>query len=235
MGALRAESASLDAPDGGSWYRIVGVVADAPLGVPGGPAADTPAVYLSVLQHPVVAAEVVARSAVPIGPGEGPLAGELRRAAVEAGWTARGPATSLASLIHRLRAPLRWLGALDLLLGLAALVLAGVGVEAALRAGVERRRGELGLRRAVGASRTALRRLVLREALSVAGFGAVAGLCLSLVVGRAVQTLLPGTPILEPRAFVALVLALTAAALAGALRPAARAAAVSPAEALRGE
>jgi putative ABC transport system permease protein len=91
------------------------------------------------------------------------------------------------------------------------------------------------VRLALGASTSSVVRGVLREALSAAAVGALAGLGAAVAVGRLLRGLLVGVAPLDP-----LTLALAAAALVGAAGlaawlPARRAAEIDPAVVLRQE
>jgi putative ABC transport system permease protein len=115
-------------------------------------------------------------------------------------------------------------------LGLAAL--GAYGVVAQVVGGHTR---EIGLRLALGASTSSVVGGVLREGLSAAALGALAGLLAAVAVGRLLRSLLVGVAPLDP-----LTLALAAATLVGAAGlaawlPARRAALIDPAVVLRQE
>lgn len=76
------------------------------------------------------------------------------------------------------------------LFGAAALLLATVGHYAVIAAYVHQRQREIALRVALGAAPAAVRRLVLGEALRLAGLGAVIGLGIAAVATRALRGLL---------------------------------------------
>jgi predicted permease len=119
------------------------------------------------------------------------------------------------------------------LFGALALVVAGLGLFGVLAFQVARRTNELGVRMALGASRSAIARLILRDVLGilVVGISIGAGLAL-LVTGLARSILFELTPT-DPLAFVLAAVVLgSAGALAGWL-PARRASRVDPLVALR--
>jgi putative ABC transport system permease protein len=74
--------------------------------------------------------------------------------------------------------------------GLAALVIAAIGLYGLLAGMVAERRRELGIRSALGASRTNLVGLVVREAMSLMLVGVTAGVVLAVVATRGLSTLL---------------------------------------------
>jgi len=80
--------------------------------------------------------------------------------------------------------------------GVLALLLAGLGLYGVTAYSVSLRRSEIGIRIALGASRTNVVRLVVSRVALLVGIGAVAGTAASLWLSRFVATLLYG---LEPR------------------------------------
>ncbi len=123
--------------------------------------------------------------------------------------------------------------ALFLGLGAVALVVGGVGIANVMVVAVLERRSEVGLRRALGATRTDIRRHFLYESLILAGAGGVAGVAAGALVA-AIYAAGRGWPVSIPPLAVAggAASALVIGALAG-LYPALRAAKLAPSEALR--
>jgi putative ABC transport system permease protein len=117
--------------------------------------------------------------------------------------------------------------------GLLALVLAGLGVYGVMSLTVAERTSEVGLRLALGARPGQVRAMVIREALRVAGLGAVIGVVLALAVAPLLGSQLFGVAPHDPIALVAAPALLMLAAVLAALVPATRAMAVDPAESLR--
>jgi predicted permease len=130
--------------------------------------------------------------------------------------------------------PQRIAGVLVGFFALLAILLASIGVYGVTSVVVAQRVPELGLRVALGASSRQIFRLIVGRALLVASGGIAAGLLLSAVATRGLQSFLYGVSTLDPLSFggAALVLGLTAA-LAGYL-PARRATRVDPLVALKG-
>lgn len=116
-----------------------------------------------------------------------------------------------------------------------ALVLAMVGLFGILAYSVQQRVREFGVRRALGATTGDVFRIVAGSALRVIGAGVVAGLALSVILGRLLSSMLFGIESSDPVTYmlVALVLAFTAAVSTAG--PAWRATRVDPAVALRGD
>ena len=118
-------------------------------------------------------------------------------------------------------------------LGAVALLVGGIGIANVMVIGVVERRGEIGLRRAIGATRAHIRRQFLTEALTLASLGGISGVLLGVAVTYAYATA-QGWRVIVPT--TALVGGLAAAVVIGAvagLYPAIRAARVAPTEALR--
>jgi putative ABC transport system permease protein len=116
-----------------------------------------------------------------------------------------------------------------------ALLLAAIGVAGVLAYLVSRRRREIGIRMALGASRANVLGLVVRRGVAYAGAGIAAGVLAALFLTRLMEGLLFGVAPRDPATFVAATLVLLAIAVAASLIPALRAARVDPLEALRSE
>jgi hypothetical protein len=100
---------------------------------------------------------------------------------------------------------------------------------------VRARARELGIRIAMGASRQAIYRLVLRQGLGVAAIGLAVGLVLALGVTRALGGFLFHIQPLDPTAFALAMAGLAIVGLVAAWWPARRAARVDPMLTMRGE
>jgi putative ABC transport system permease protein len=116
-----------------------------------------------------------------------------------------------------------------------ALVLAAVGIYGVMSYSVRRRTRELGTRLALGASPTAIVRLVMRQAAAIAGAGVVVGVVTGLAAARALSSMLYGVPPWDPTALGAASFVLTVTALGASYLPARQASRVDPARTLATE
>jgi ABC-type antimicrobial peptide transport system permease subunit len=130
---------------------------------------------------------------------------------------------------------IRLAAALMAILGLAALVLAAVGLYGVMAEHVARRTQEIGIRMALGARGADVLRLVVRQAAWLVGFGLLAGLAGALAVGQVMTQVLFGIVRPDPLTLLAMMALLAAVALAAAWIPARRATRVDPLLALREE
>ena len=95
---------------------------------------------------------------------------------------------------------------------------------------------EIGLVRALGATRGQVQALFLAEAAALATLGGIAGIVLGLGTGAALRLLVPGLPVETPVRFVVAGLATSMlTGLVSGVAPARRAASLDPIEALRAE
>jgi putative ABC transport system permease protein len=117
--------------------------------------------------------------------------------------------------------------------GVLGLLLAAVGIYSVMSFGVAQRTQEFGIRIALGAQRSSVVRLVLREGTVLALIGGVIGLAGAFFVRQAMQITLFGVPAVDIRAFTAMFLLLLFTAWLACLIPAWRASRVEPLEALR--
>jgi putative ABC transport system permease protein len=125
-----------------------------------------------------------------------------------------------------------------LLLGLfsvVALALAAIGIYSVIAYSTAQRTQEIGIRMALGASRTHVLTDVLKEAIMIGVVGLALGVAAALALTRFLSGLLFGVGARDPITFVALPIGLLLVAVFAALIPAARAVRVNPVVALRGE
>ena len=124
-------------------------------------------------------------------------------------------------------------------MGMMGLALAIVGLYGLVAYAASRRTREIGIRMAIGADRSTVLRMVLRQGMVLAIAGLGVGLLASVGVDRALATMFPGGPGGDGRtdfvAFLLVASAVLAVTLLAAYVPARRASRVNPTDALRCE
>ena len=119
--------------------------------------------------------------------------------------------------------------------GVVALLLAAVGLYGVLSGSVAERIHEIGVRMALGATRSSILAMALRDGMRLAGLGIGIGVCGALVATRAITSLLFGTSALDPVSWVGMSALLAAVAGLACWVPAWRGTKVDPATTLRSE
>ena len=130
---------------------------------------------------------------------------------------------------------LRYLASIMAAFAVLALVLAAVGLYAVISYLVAQRRHEIGLRIALGATRSDVMRLTVGQAFTLALTGIAIGLALSFALARLMQAGLLGIATMDLRVFAGFSAVLMATALLAGFVPARRAARIDPMVALRRE
>ncbi|HKT48105.1 MAG TPA: ABC transporter permease [Candidatus Acidoferrales bacterium] len=119
--------------------------------------------------------------------------------------------------------------------GALAAVLAMVGLYGIISYMVARRRNEIGIRMAIGASKASILRMILQEGMLLLGAGLIIGALLALAAGSAARSMLFGVKPADPVSLAAAAAGLSLVAVLASLLPAARATAVHPMQVLREE
>jgi putative ABC transport system permease protein len=131
--------------------------------------------------------------------------------------------------------PQRIAGALAASLGVFVLLLATIGIYGVTSYSVTRRTREIGVRMALGADRSAVLRLVLRQGIVLTAAGVALGVAAAAAGAQLIRSLLFGVSALDPIAFGAAALLFAIVSLAASYVPARRAMKVDPMVALRAE
>jgi predicted permease len=214
----------------GPFIEVVGLSKQGKYGSPGED--PTAFFYLPMDQNPSLVATLQLRSSVPpetLGPQ------------VEAALHQLAPGMPLFSmetmeqsleganglLLYRMST--RFSGAL----GLVGLILAMVGVYGVISYAAAQRTHEIGVRMALGASRGAILKMILRQGLFLIGGGVIAGLILTFLAGRGLNSLLIGVSGSDPLTLAAASLLLAGVGFLASFIPARRAMNVEPLRALR--
>ncbi|HWB85508.1 MAG TPA: ABC transporter permease [Bryobacteraceae bacterium] len=132
-------------------------------------------------------------------------------------------------------APERFQTSVLLAFGIAALLLAMLGIYGVLSYSVVTRKQEIGVRMALGATRRRVYTLTMSEASVPVIVGLAAGLLAGILAEGAVRTLLYGIQRVDPMVIATVAVLFLLAAAAAAFPPARRAASVDPMDALRSE
>jgi hypothetical protein len=204
--------------DDKEWYTVVGIVDDAAAWGFGSQFQPRFTVYLSILQHPAAAADLLVQ--------------DSRAAAMLGSLDFRITETSVSRLRQQEAAPLAWFSRWIALDGWATMLIAAVGMFAVMRIWVRSLLPEMGLRRGVGATRTRVMLLVVRQAAGVAAAGVAAGCWFGWSVWNVLPTIIRGSATWDTRAVAAAALPLILATFAGGLLPALRAVRRNPADLL---
>jgi putative ABC transport system permease protein len=128
---------------------------------------------------------------------------------------------------------------LDMLLmtifGIAALLLAAIGIYGLMAYMVEQRTREIGIRLALGAQSSEVRNMVARQGMSLALAGIVIGIAGAWALARLLDRFLFGVKARDPLVFVTVPIVLCLVALAATWFPARRASRMNPVDSLRYE
>jgi putative ABC transport system permease protein len=114
-----------------------------------------------------------------------------------------------------------------------ALLLAAIGIYGLMSYSVEQRMQEIGIRVALGAGRHDVLAMIVRQGMTLAGIGVLAGTAAAYGLTRLLAALLFGVKAQDPVTFVFVAVLVTLVAAAATVVPARRAAAIAPSGALR--
>ncbi|MFZ0335884.1 MAG: ABC transporter permease [Candidatus Acidiferrales bacterium] len=120
-------------------------------------------------------------------------------------------------------------------LGILGLSLAVVGVYGVVSYSASQRTQEIGIRMALGAQRTDVLRMILRQGFFIVGAGLIAGILAAAAIARLVGNFLSGVSPVDPLTYASASILLAAVALLACYIPARRAMKVDPMVALRYE
>jgi predicted permease len=194
--------------------------------------APQPIVYLPIRQNYVPAVQFVVHA----GGGFEAEAPALRAALLEV-----DPRLSMEAVVSVERftqlglMPQKIAGFVATTLGGLALFLSAIGIYGVVAYGVRRKRREIGVRIALGAERSRVAALVLRDGVLLALPGLVIGALAALVVGKLIRSLLLGMSGIDPVGLALVGAVFLAVVALASWAPARRAASVPPTESLRAD
>jgi putative ABC transport system permease protein len=215
----------------GAWHEVVGVARDTKVRTLG----ERPRPYIYLPFHDdegVDFAVIVVATRGDPGPFMPTLLGEIQ--AVDQAVTPFDSGTirdQMAIMLY----PARMGAVLLSAFGGLALLLAVTGLYGVISYAVSRRTHEVGIRMAIGARRSDITRMVLRDGIGFVVVGTGIGLALAFVLTRLLRGFLYGITVTDPLTFVAIPALLAGVALFAAWVPARRAAKRDPMSALRYE
>jgi predicted permease len=192
-----------------------------------------PAVYLPELQEPSsMSLQFLVHAAIP--PADALQMLRREAAALDPALAIEEPQT-VRQMIGRSLFQERMLAALSAIFGILALSLAAIGLYGVVSFVVTRRTAEIGIRMALGAPRSGVVWMVLREVLLVVAAGVLISVPAALAATRLGRGILFGIRPEDPAVIVGSAAVLLAAGLCAGIVPALRAARIDPAQSLRTE
>jgi len=214
----------------GPWLEIIGVVADAAYRSVREPVPPTLYLPLAQTKEPPAIMRLNVRAAA------GPPARLVSTVAAAIEQMDPNVVTTFTPVLQQVEAALvqeRMLAMVSGFFGALALVLAALGLYGTCWYAVIRRRHELGIRLAIGATPESLRRLVLSRAALLVGVGVVAGVSGSVWTSKSLTALLYGVEPFDVTTVASAVLVVAFVGLLATWIPATRASRTLPAEVLR--
>jgi predicted permease len=208
--------------------RVVGVISD--VRESSVEESASPAVLVPVTQAGPEGAELVVRTKLPPDVLASSVMGTLRQ------MNPGQPATEfrpIQQLVDHATSPRRFFMLLVSIFAGLGLLLASLGIYGVISYSVTRQTQEIGIRMALGASRSRVQAAVIRRTLRLALIGLVAGVVASVGVAKLIASLLYGTAPGDPVTFLGMVILLVVVALLAGYIPARRASRIDPMIALR--
>ncbi len=185
-----------------NWRTVVGVVGDVHTGhrmVSSGSLPENEQAYLPLASTQRSSFKLVLRSSAPLSAVTPRIRQILR---TEAPGLPISEVITMDAAIHRVQWVMRYFSETFLLYALLALGIATLGVYGVTADSVSRRTREIAVRRALGATRKDLLRLVVRQGLLLAGLGALLGTLLALAMTGFMGSMLYGVGARDPLIFL---------------------------------
>jgi len=193
----------------------------------------TPIVYLPVAQQPIQGSDIqfVARSSGSFAD----LTSRIRSLAADINPRVAITFQNFHTMIRDSLLQERLMATLSGFFGFLAALLATVGLYGMISYMVVRRTNEIGIRMALGADRSGILAMILREAGGLLAIGVGVGVILSVAGARTAKALLYGLKSYDPLTLIGAVVLLAVVAVAASTLPAQRASKLDPMVALREE
>ena len=210
---------------------IVGEVGDIRSDSPARP--PSPTIYMPTAQHPGWAddMQLLVRTPMP----SAAMTETLRKSLLQSRPEVAVKISTMQENLGEVQRPERFRTLLVTLFDTVSVLLAAVGMYGVTAYTVSQRRFEFGLRMALGANRSSVLGLVLREAVGVAALGIAVGVVLSLALTRVLGSVVGALPAFDAIAYSLAALLIFLLAVMATLVPARAAASVDPMNVLRSE
>jgi len=212
------------------WMTVVGVIADAR--TESLDSAGVPRIYLSIYQRRAKDLTIFLRGR--LDPGQIPAQLREQIQSIDAELPVFR-AQTLTTVVSDSLAARRFSMQIVALFAVTALFLAMLGIYGTISYIVSEQTVDIGIRLALGAERSRITRMVLRQGLELALAGAALGLIGALMATRLMSGLLYGVSSHDPLTFISVTILLAAVAVAACLVPAWKATRVDPIVALRND
>jgi putative ABC transport system permease protein len=223
----RLKMGGVDSP--APWFTVVGIAKTTRYRELAEPRAT---LYVSAAQFVDGARSLAIRTAAPVESIAGAIRDRVHHADPAVIVTRMAP---FSTYLARPLARPRFVAWLSTIFGGVALLLVTVGLYGVMAAYVRQRTREIGVRIALGATASDLRRLVLGEAVRLVGIGGLLGLAGALATSRALRGLLFGVEPSDPVMLAVAALLLTVAATVACYLPVRRATRVDAVALLRAD
>ena len=208
--------------------RVVGVISD--VRESGVEEASSPQVLVPVMQANPNGAELVVRTKLPPEVLASSVMGIMRQMNPGQSATEFRP---VQQIVDHATSPRRFFVLLVATFAALGLLLASLGIYGVISYAVTRQTQEIGIRMALGATRSKVQLSVIGKTLRLAAIGIAVGAVLSFVLARGIASLLYGTEPTDPVTFAGMVVLLGLVALVAGYLPARRASRIDPMIALR--
>jgi putative ABC transport system permease protein len=212
------------------WLTVIGVIGDIRHG--GLEEEPQPELYITYQQNPPVAPFIVLRTTGDPSALIETVRAEARQIDKE---LPLYDMRTMSAIRAETMAQRRFILVLVVAFGALALGLAAIGVYGVMSLVVSERTREVGVRLALGAHPAAVLGMIVRQAVTLAGSGAIVGVAVAAAVTPLMASQLFGVPAIDPLTFVTVPLLLVAIATVAAVVPGRRAMLVDPMTALRYE